>query len=182
MVGSCTFKERWLSDDRFKSWLKDKHPKDKHKAICKLCNNKDFSIEKEGVSALVSHMNDKNHSSIVKSTNPLQSLLFKPKPKPEPNSQSLAEHQSNIDKEVEKATTSAQATTSNQPSTSNQRTTSTQVATSTPTDVAVGALDAEIRWALKVVMMDASYRSCLDLNQLFEVMFSDSDIAKKFQM
>ena len=139
------FKERWLSDDRFKSWLTE-HPKDKHKAICKLktCNNKDFSIEKMGVSALVSHMNGKNHSSIVKSTNPLQSLFFKPKPKPEPNSQSLAEQQSNIDNEVEKATTSAQPTTSNQPSTSNQPTTSNQVATSTPTDVAVGALDAEI--------------------------------------
>ena len=33
-----------------------------------------------------------------------------------------------------------------------------------------------------MVMMHTSYRSCLDLNQLFEVMLSDSDIAKKFQM
>ena len=154
MVGSCTFKERWLSDDRFKSWLKE-HPKDKHKAICKLGNNKDFSIKKMGVSALVSHMNGKNHSSIVKSTNPIQSLFFKPKPKPKPNSQSSAEYQSNIDSEVEKATTSAQPTASNQPSTSNQPTTSTQVATSTPTDAAVGTLDTEICWALKVVMMHA---------------------------
>ena len=136
MVGSCTFKERRLSDDRFKSWLKE-HSKDKHKAICKLCHNKDFSIEKMGVSALVSHMNGKNHSSIVKSTNLIQSLFFKPKHKPKANSQSLAEHQSNRDNEVEKATTSAQPTISNrQPSTSNQPTTSTQVATSTPTDVA----------------------------------------------
>ena len=102
-------------------------------------------------------MNGKNHSSIVKNTNPLQSLFFKPKPKPEPNSQSLAEHQSNIDNEVEKATTSVQPTTSNQPSTSNQPTTSTQVATSTPTDVAVGALDAGIHWALKVVMIHVLY-------------------------
>ena len=70
MVDSCTFKERWLSNDRFKSWLKE-HPKDKHRAISKLCNNKDFSIEKMGVSTLVSHMNGKNHSSIVKSANPL---------------------------------------------------------------------------------------------------------------
>ena len=84
MVGFCTFKERWLSDDRFKSLLNE-HPKDKHKAIWKLCNNKDLSIEKMGVSALVSHMNGKNHSSIVKSTNPLQSLFFKPEPKPKLN-------------------------------------------------------------------------------------------------
>ena len=40
-MGCSTFKERWLSDVRFKSWLKE-HPKDKHKAICKLSNNKDF--------------------------------------------------------------------------------------------------------------------------------------------
>ena len=93
-------------------------------------------------------------------------MFFKSKPKPDPNSQSLAEHQSNIDNEVEKATTSAQPTTSNQPSTSNQTTTSTQVATCTPTDLAVGALDAEIRWALKVVMMHASYRSCLDFSTI----------------
>ena len=109
-------------------------------------------------------------------------MFFKPKPKLEPNSQSLAEHQSNIGNEVEKATTSAQATTSNQPSASNQPTTSNQIAASTPTDLAVGALDTKIRWALKVVMMHASYRLRLDLNQLFEVMFSDSDIAKKFPM
>ena len=75
MVGSCTFKERWLSDDIFKSWLKE-HPEDKHKAICKLCDNKDFSIEKMGISALVSHMNGKNHSSIVKSTNPPSIIVF----------------------------------------------------------------------------------------------------------
>ena len=106
-----------------------------------------------GVSDLVSQMNGKNHYSIVKSTNPLQSLFFKPKPKPEPNSQSLSEQQSNIANEVEKATTSAQPKTSNQPSASNQPTTSTQVAASTPRDVAVGALDAEIRLARKVLMM-----------------------------
>ena len=60
-----------------------------------------------GVSALVSHMNGKNHSSIVKSTNPLQSLFFKPKLIPEPNS--------HIDNEVEKAMKSVQPITTKQP-------------------------------------------------------------------
>ena len=60
MVGSCTFPERWLDDDRFKYWLK-KHPGDKYKAVRKLCNNKDFSILKMGVSVIISHMNGKNH-------------------------------------------------------------------------------------------------------------------------
>ena len=53
MVGFCTFQERWLDDERFKYWLM-KHPSDKHKAICKLCNNEDFSILKMGVSAIMS--------------------------------------------------------------------------------------------------------------------------------
>jgi hypothetical protein len=41
---------------------------------------------------------------------------------------------------------------------------------------------AEIRWALKVLTSHHSFRSCLNLNQLFRVMFPDSDIAKSFQL
>ena len=44
MVGSCTFQERWLNDERFKYWLK-KHSSDKHKAVCKLCNNRLFNTK-----------------------------------------------------------------------------------------------------------------------------------------
>ena len=46
----------------------------------------------------------------------------------------------------------------------------------------VRALDVEIGWGLKTVMMHASYRSCLNLNELFMVMFSDSNIAQNFRM
>ena len=60
MFGSCTFQERWQDDERFKYWLK-KQPSDKHKLVCKLCNNKDFSILKMDVSAIISHVNGKNH-------------------------------------------------------------------------------------------------------------------------
>ena len=44
------------------------------------------------------------------------------------------------------------------------------------------SLDAEIRSALKIVVMQASYRSCLNLNELFMVIFTDSDIAQNFRM
>ena len=40
----------------------------------------------------------------------------------------------------------------------------------------------EIRWAVKVVMSSASFRSCLQLNDLFRTMFSDSSIASAFQL
>ena len=48
--------------------------------------------------------------------------------------------------------------------------------------LSVRALDAEIPWSLKIVMMHASCRFCLNLNELFMVMFPDSDIAQNFKM
>ena len=39
---------------------------------------------------------------------------------------------------------------------------------------------AEIRWTLKVVSSSFSLRSCLNLNALFQEMFSDSKIAESF--
>ena len=44
--------------------------------------------------------------------------------------------------------------------------------------VAVSAAKAEIRWVFKVVGSNFSLRSCLDLNDLFQVKFLDSSIAK----
>jgi len=41
---------------------------------------------------------------------------------------------------------------------------------------------SEILWALKIVMNHMSYRSCLDVGELFQTMFSDSQIAQKFAM
>ena len=41
-------------------------------------------------------------------------------------------------------------------------------------------LQAEVRWALKVVMSRYSKSSCNDVTELFKTMFPDSDIAKSF--
>ena len=162
MVGPCTFQERWLDDVRFKYWLK-KHPSDKHKAVCKLCNSKNFSVLKVVVSAIISHMNGKNHKRAKNVTSPLQSLYFKPK---EPDE---------IDKEncsdCVPSTSSATKDVVVEPK--------KQAMISKPS---VRALDAEIRWVLKIIMMPASYRFCLNLNELFMVMFSDSDITQNFKM
>ena len=46
----------------------------------------------------------------------------------------------------------------------------------------VMAEDAEIRWALKVVLTHFSYRSCLCTNKRFKTMFPDSTTAKEFSM
>ena len=72
------FKKDGLDDERFKYWIK-KHPSDKHKAVCKLCSNKDFSTLIMGVPVITSYMNDKNHQRVKNVTSLLQSLYFKPK-------------------------------------------------------------------------------------------------------
>ena len=41
---------------------------------------------------------------------------------------------------------------------------------------------AEILWTLKVVTSHLSLRSCLGLNELFEIMFRDSKVVKSFQL
>ena len=44
------------------------------------------------------------------------------------------------------------------------------------------SLNAEILWALKVVLSHFSFRSCAELSELFQVMFSDSEIASEFTL
>ena len=59
---------------------------------------------------------------------------------------------------------------------------SARKSTSTLTIVPVSVAKAEIRWVLQLVDSNFSMRSCLDLNDLFRVMFPDSTIAKNFQL
>lgn len=173
MVGSCSFQERWLLDERFKNWLK-KHPRDKNRAVCRLCNNKDFSIEKMGVSALVSHMNGKNHKSAVKDISPLQTLFFKDNASIQSSTQPALKSNSSSNSSGASINSAALAAGETVPT--------AQTTLTSHTDTSVAILDAEIRWALKVVMMHASYRSCLSLNELFSAMFPDSEISKGFKM
>ena len=46
----------------------------------------------------------------------------------------------------------------------------------------VAVSPGEICWAVKFLTSHHSFRSCLNLNQLFCVMFPDSDIAESFQL
>ena len=48
--------------------------------------------------------------------------------------------------------------------------------------IPAGTIRAEILWTLKVDTSHFSLRSCLGLNELFEVMFPDSKVAKSFQL
>jgi len=44
------------------------------------------------------------------------------------------------------------------------------------------ATKAEIMWSLQVIAKHQSYRSCCKLREVFQEMFPDSDIAKKFTL
>ena len=46
----------------------------------------------------------------------------------------------------------------------------------------VAVSHAEIYWAMKLLWSHLSYRSCLNLNELFREMFPESQVAKSFQL
>ena len=72
--GKVTFNDSWLEDERFKTWLNKS--KDKHKAICILCNNASIDITKMEAGALISHAGGAKHKERLKTYNPLPSLFF----------------------------------------------------------------------------------------------------------
>jgi hypothetical protein len=111
-----------------------------------------------GVCALESHATGKKHC--VKASNYLNiDNFFKVKPQSSSSSTSLT-------------------TTASGCSKPKSRTLSTIESFVLP----VNAMRAEILWALKVVMTHGSLRSCIDINNLFKVMFSDSVIVNNFQL
>ena len=73
--GKVTFNENWLSDEIFKLWLQKS--KDKHRAICKLCNYAVIDIFVMGVSALASHAKGPKHQGKVKAFKPISKLFYK---------------------------------------------------------------------------------------------------------
>ena len=142
--GKVVFNESWLSDERFKTWLKQGN--DCHKAVCILCNNIVIDITKLGVSALVSHTARAKHKERLITCNPISSLCFMNK---------------NVNKDTPKATNTPQVD-------------------SLMSSVAVS--HAEIYLAMKLLWSHLSYRSCLNLNELFRKMFPESQVAKSFQL
>ena len=60
----CTFQQRWLFTDQFKSWIQES--KSINYATCKFCK-KDIDLKGMGESALKSHANGKKHQDHAKS-------------------------------------------------------------------------------------------------------------------
>ena len=142
--GKVVFNESWLSDERFKTWLKQGN--DCHKAVCILCNTSVIDITRKGVSALLWHAVGSKYKERLRTYNPISSLCF-------------------MNEDVNKDTPKA---------------ISTPRVDSLMSSVAVSHF--EIYRAMKVLWSHLSYRSCLNLNELFRKMFPESQVAKSFQL
>ena len=72
--GKVSFNESWLTDERFKLWIK-KGP-DSNKAACSLCNNAVIDIAKMRVSTLSSHTKGTKHQERARNYYPTATLFF----------------------------------------------------------------------------------------------------------
>ena len=178
MPRKTTFIGSWLSDASYSPWLAK--GKLESTAKCKWCF-KEFDISNMGEPALKSHMKSKKH--IAKSpltTGALKSFLSTTKGNTESNSQAStsmsAEEQTTTNMSTEKQTSTSVST---------EKQTSMPTSSQASIDGMVArenVIRAEIRWALKTVEYHFSMRSCDGISGLFQVMFPDSEIAKKFQL
>jgi len=160
-MGKTRFQDAWLGEEAYLSWLTP-DIKDHYKANCKLCK-KSFDVSAMGESAVKSHMKGSKHQQKVRAvrTNPSVFSHFNPK--------------SNA------PVSGSQGSTCENPDDRPTPTVSSSASTSKLTVVSLeDQWRAEVLWTMKVVTSHYSYNSCTDVEKLFQNMFPDSDIAKKF--
>ena len=146
-----SFKPEWLTLKEYKIWLTTV-PGKPHRGKCKICQ-KEFDTGNMGRSSLDSHAVSAKHKERLKERESLSALYF-----------------------VEQPVVNQVAICSSNTSVINN---GQQDLDSLILPLAVS--HDEIRWVFKVVLSNASLRSCLDLSELFKSMFSDSAIASAFQ-
>ena len=167
----CSFKIEWLSDPEFKSWIKK--CEDSHSAFCTMCK-KTIDLTNMGVSALKSHKKGAKHIKLAQAmdtTKPVKSY-FKSSAvtsdkEEEPSSTALSTHQGS-------SSLSSAASSSKEVGLTSQQSLREKCM------ISENVLKSEILWTLNVAKKHLSFNSCNGLNNLFSVMFPDSEIAKSF--
>ena len=152
------FQDSWLTQPHFKGWVrKTSNPCE---AQCTVCSAA-FDISVGGVSALRSHARGKKH--VAKTKGGTSILHF-------------------VAGKVE--TANVAAVSSPDSASSNTQSGSGTTPQSKIDDFTLNqrALDAEIRWCLRMVSCHGSYNSCTDLGDTFKTMFPDSHIAQQFTL
>ena len=159
----------------FKEWL-EKHKKSPFKAYCNVCK-KGFELSNMAKRALTSHAGGKIHQKAVglRKLRITKMEQFVKVEKKECQEKKQTEMQ-NVDTEtltIQSPPEETPMSSQEKPVTSGQCLLSTYVSNEDVTR-------AEILWAMKGVMAHFSFRSSADIGHLFQSMFPDSSIAKKF--
>ena len=155
--GKNSFNSAWLDDDRFKAWLAAV-PNRNDLARCKICN-RNFKIDNGGVSNIISHTKSNKHIDLEKSSRSYSTLYFKKKEAP-----------------ISTDSTTVTKSTAKDKASNNRNTTLENLR------VPLSSTEAEIRWVLKVVMAQFTFRSCLDIKDLFISMFGEQEVLSKFSL
>ena len=147
------FRERWLSDERFKDWLVP--PQTKREARCKRCK-KSFALSNMGVQALKNHAEGRKHKQLCAAV----AVFLKTKP----------------------VTKSTRSSPDLSPVSSTSLSSGRHVTQKTLelTVTKLQTFSAEIRRALKSVLKGHSNNSSSNISPLFKVMFPDSKIFESF--
>ena len=149
-----TFKDEWLLNLKYKSWLKKTSL---NTGRCSFCNKR-IDVSSMGVSALESHSNGKKHKQMLANRSKNYSMFFGK------SSASSTE----AEKSVENS--------SSENTCKNISTLDYIIA------INENSLNAEIIWCLKVVNAHSSHSLSSDIAKLFQCMFPDSEIASQFVM
>ena len=164
-------------------WLES--GKDSQHAKCRLCN-KQIKIASGVRSSLASHIKGRTHQEHVSvkssSGRELNALYFSSSDNahPSPSSSSATSTESgSVSLDQTTASTGGNHQSGSSVSTGGS---SSQVVMEDSLMLSMKTRMAEIRWAHKVVLAHMSFRSSLGIAELFQNMFSDSEIAKQFKM
>ncbi|XP_058873644.1 uncharacterized protein LOC117967216 isoform X2 [Acipenser ruthenus] len=164
----CRFKEVWKQEPEYRNWLAEVN-NCVHRAFCKYCR-KSFDVGNMGVSALKSHMRGQGHAKAAAQLEKYEPIIT-----------SFFTFQN---KETQSDQRSRTAAPIGRPSGEgmDEGTSTVPHASSSVSSFVLSdrVLEAEIRWAVKVVLSRYSFNSCTDVPKLFSSMFPDSDIAQHF--
>ena len=148
------FQDEWLDDDRFPKWVMKTHLKTH--ARCSIYQ-RDFDLSTMGVSALLSHARGKKHKDKLTSLSKDSGIAIFFSCLKDKESKSGASGSSKPINAIK----------------------STHIENFV---VPANAIRAEILWFLKVVITHSSLWFCENLNELFQAIFSDIEIAESFKL
>lgn len=168
-----TFNNEWLTDSAFASWLQAV-PADPHRARCTLCS-KTFDLSNMGRQAIVSHKSGVKHQRNSTAATKQQPTLTKFRIVPQ--NEDAPSEQPTVSVEPSAPPNASLSTTVEQPAATVRKRSALSSFLSND-----AVIKAEVLWALQIIAKHQSYRSCDKLRELFQEMFSDSEIAGKFTL